>query len=108
MSIAYTWFVDQIKITQTPKPNFVSEVSWGLRATDGIKKSVVQSNLSFENLSSTFVPYENLTEEIVLGWVQEKLGNLMVQSYQDSLRKQIEPSAEIVNISQTATLPWSI
>ena len=108
MSITYTWFVDQIKITQTPEPDFVTEVGWGLRATDGIKKATVQSNLNFEHLSSTFVPYENLTEEIVLGWVQEKLGNSMVESYQESLKKQIERPEEIINTFQTATLPWSI
>jgi hypothetical protein len=106
MSITYTWFIDQIKINQNLKPNFVTEVSWGLRATDEIKKAVVQSNLNFEQLSSVFVPYESLTEEIVIKWVQEKLGNQMIESYKDSLKLQIESSVETVKTSQAVTLPW--
>lgn len=106
MSITYTWFIDQIKTAQIPEANFVTEVNWGVRATDGVQKFVVQSNLSFNHLFGVFVPYEQLTEEMVIGWVKEKLGAEMVADYENSLEKQIKGINKIPSLTVTP-LPWA-
>jgi pullulanase/glycogen debranching enzyme len=108
MAITYTWSVSKIKTLQEPQSNFVSSIDWTLVAKDGDLKAFTQNNIDLESSSDTFTPYEQLTEEIVIGWVKEKLGEEMVLDYQNSLAQKIEeinnPPAE----AQNTTLPWVI
>jgi hypothetical protein len=47
------------------------------------------------------IPYANLTPEIVIGWVQDRLN---VEEIEDSLQAQLDEK----NVQTTATgLPWS-
>jgi len=108
MTITYTWSVSKMKTLQEPQSNFVSSVDWTLVAKDGDLKVFTQSNIDLDPSSNTFTPYEQLTEEIVIGWVKEKLGEEMVLDYQNSLAQKLEeinnPPAE----AQNTPLPWVI
>lgn len=39
--------------------------------------------------ATDFIPYENLTEEIVLGWLKSQLGEEAVTNLEESLQNQI-------------------
>jgi hypothetical protein len=60
------------------------------------------------------IPYEDLTEDLVIGWVQEKLGGAdKVKQIENALdaRKQIENAldariAEQINPSKINGVPW--
>lgn len=109
MATTFTWSISQMATIQAPQPNYVVEVIWTLIAADG-QYGVTCSNRQIFNVveSETFVPYADLTEAIVLGWVQSALGvsgiataEAQAQWYID---KQINPPTEI---PQNTPLPWA-
>ena len=52
---------------------------------------------------SELIPFDNLTEELVISWVQDKLGEEQVASIQSSLISQIE---EQKTPSKLSGVPW--
>ena len=109
MATTFTWSIDQMSTLQNPQPNYVVEVVWSLKAVDG-QYGVMCSNTQMFSVveSETFVPYAELTEAIVLGWVQSDLGasgiaaaEAQAQGYID---RQINPPTEL---PQNTPLPWS-
>lgn len=57
--------------TATP-PEFVIECGWRCSVTDGAFSGTVYSTCSFTQAAEsdgTFIPYEALTQEQVLGWI---------------------------------------
>ena len=106
MTIEYEWFIDQIKTLQTPEPNFVTHVNWRVMATKEGEKAVSQGGITLGKVSETFVPYEQLTETIVIGWVKDTLGENMVNDIIESLKEQLEPSKPIIETPQQKPLPW--
>lgn len=106
MSIEYEWSIDRIKTLQTPEPNFVTKVSWRLMATKEGIKAVSQSEVEINSVSETFIPYEQLTEQQVVNWVKNSLGEEMVNDIIESLKKQLEPSQPTYETPQQTPLPW--
>lgn len=79
---------------------------WNVGARDGDYFVSAYGSISFTpNSSATdFVPYENLTEEIVIGWVKASLGEETVAAYESSLEARI---VEDKNPSKLSGLPWN-
>ena len=53
--------------------------------------------------SPDFVPYENLTEEIVLGWVKEQLTDLKVSQIEGQLASVLDQK---INPTTSVGRPW--
>ena len=53
-----------------------------------------------------FIPYEDLTEEIVIGWIKETLGESEIYSIEESLARQIEHQKNPPPTPQVTPLPW--
>lgn len=74
MAIAHTWAIREL-VQLNDNSGTVVHVGYSVDSTDGNVST--QSNGSVEletgNIEN-FVSYESLTEEIVLDWVKEKLG----------------------------------
>ena len=110
----WTWYVSSMyTVKEIPnKPDYVAMITWRLIGTDGVHKSDVGNNAVFEEISSDtdFVPYENLTEEMVLGWVQAQLGEEGIAFYKAKAQAEIDAkAAPIVNPAtpEFKPLPWS-
>lgn len=57
--------------------------------------------------SDLFIPFDQLTEQIVLGWVQNKLGQDGVESLERAHDDQIAQQISVVALSEIKTgLPW--
>jgi hypothetical protein len=114
----FTWSIDRISTFQEPEPNYVSEVTWTLMGVNdtpvpdtsiGIGENYVATvgaRTTLVATESTFVPYAELTEEIVIGWLQNTLGvegvnnaKAQVQAYID---RMISPPA----VPLDTPLPW--
>ena len=108
MATTFTWSIDQMETIQSPQPNYVVEVVWSLKAVDG-QYGVMCSNTQMFNVvaSETFIPYAELTEAIVLGWVQDALGASGVAAAEAQAQwyidRQINPPTEI---PKNTPLPW--
>ena len=99
----YTWQTLALYTTDfANQQGYVVNVRYIVTATDGIYNSDFQNSASFEELVNDpdYIPYANLTNAIVMGWVQTQLGPDQVQGLYTYLDQQIENQ---INPPQTPT-----
>ena len=107
MATTYTTTINSMFTLNTPDPDYVVNVLFTVSGTDGTHTASIDGNIQFaqEAKESGFIPYANLTEAIVLGWINEATDNQA--NYYANIDGQI---ASIVNppISpQNTPLPWA-
>jgi len=102
----YTTIITNMYTVSTPDPDYVVNVLFTVTGTDGTNTASIGGNCQFtSNQESVFIPYADLTEEIVLKWINEATDNQV--NYYANIDGQI---ASIVNppVSPANTpLPWS-
>jgi hypothetical protein len=111
MALTYTWAVTSLKkTTDGSVDNFVVQSTWTCTGTDEDGDSGVFNGATPFPLDSldpaTFIPYEDLTEADVIGWIQA----VVVGSYKDHVDAQInkqialikDPVVDVPN----GELPW--
>ena len=93
---------------QQPNPNYVVSVAWMVEGTDGTYSARNGSNTTFDpQQESSFVPYDQLTEEMVIGWVQANLGEQGVADYESQIQSQINAISNPPDTPQSQPLPWA-
>ena len=112
MSITYTWAIDRIgRKSSSTIQNAIVQTHWKLTGTneDGVSGTFVGAT-PFDLATvdpNNFVPYEDLTEEMVLGWIQSVVNS--DQDYRDHIDRRI--AEEIEDAAQPTTeissgFPW--
>lgn len=105
MAITYTWTVTGVKTTtQGQFSNAVVQTYWKKIGTDENGNEGVFSGatpLSAADVEpGEFVPFDQLTEEIVLGWIQSSINNNTAytdhinQKIADEIQKKMDPVVE--------------
>ena len=108
MSTTYTWTIAQMYTLQQPDPNYVVNALWILTGTDGTTTASISGGTMFDsNQSSTFIPYDQLTEAIVIGWVQASLGEQGIANYEANVQGQINSILNPPVSPQNTPLPWA-
>ncbi len=110
MAITYTWKVTGVKTkTEDGNTDAVVQTYWTKTGTDENGNTGTFSGATpFSSLNmpegSTFVPFAELTEEIVLGWIQD----IVVGNYEEHVNAQIakQISDKITPVTEPA-LPWA-
>ena len=108
MPNTYTWSINRMDCypTQGENTDVVFAVYWTLSGTDGATEcSTYGSTQIALNPSDTFVPFAQLTQEQVIGWVKEALGDDGVAGREDAIAYQITQAA--APTTMTPALPWS-
>lgn len=104
----YTWKVDQIHTLQQPNENYVVQVKWTLTGTkNGIVRVISDQAKIIADESTTFVPYANLTEEIIVEWVKAALGEQRIEDYKAALEKKISSALDLAQVPKSTSLPWA-
>jgi hypothetical protein len=81
---------------------FVVTVHYNVGATDGTYQASTYGTTSYtQTPGETYIPYEDLTQAVVVGWVQEALGKDTVEA---SLQGQIDM---LKHPLQESGLPWA-
>jgi hypothetical protein len=81
---------------------FVVTVHYNVSATDGTYNANTYGTVSYtQQPGETYIPYDDLTQDIVVGWVQNALGKDTVEA---SLQGQIDAQ---INPVQESGLPWA-
>ena len=94
----YTWSINQME--RLTSDGFVVTVHYNVSATDGNYSASTYGTCGYTQESESFIPYEDLTQELVVGWVQDSLGKETVEA---SLKSQIDAQKSPV---QQSGLPW--
>ena len=104
----YTWQVDSMYTLQTPDPDYVVIAMWTLTGVDGAVTASIQGNSTFNSQAEPqFIPYDQLTEDIVIGWVQTGLGPIGVSNFEANVQGQIDSINNPPVSPQNTPLPWS-
>jgi len=108
MATTYTWTVNQMYTLQQPDPNYVVNVLWTLTGVDGTTTADIGGSSRFDsNQSGTFIPYDQLTEAIVIGWIQTQLGEVGISNFEANVQGQINSILNPPVSPQNTPLPWS-
>ena len=99
MANTYNWKINALdaKVSVGDNENVVYTVHWGLIATSENEEHTV-SNIGTHGVeydADNFVPYEDLTEEIVIGWLEEGLDvDSMKEGLDSILAEKITPKVK--------------
>ena len=93
----YTWQV--VNMDRKSADGFVTTVHYNVSAVDGEFTASTYGTVGYAE-EGAFTPYSQLTEAVVVGWVQTSLGKDTVE---DSLAAQIDAQKNPVSESG---LPW--
>jgi len=105
----YTWTVTNMYTLQQPDPNYVVNVLWELTGVDGGYTATISGNTVFSSSqTSNFIPYDQLTRDIVIGWVQADLGATGVANCEAIVQGMLNIKMNPPPVPQNTPLPWSV
>jgi len=114
--IQYTWTTNRLYTLNLPtESNYVVNVEYSVLAVDD--STTPSTEASFTSLYATFtiieddpnyVPYDELTNDIVMGWVKNQMGANGVTSIEESLNGQIQTILNPPPIPQDTPLPFNV
>jgi len=107
MSTQFTWTVDTMYTLDTPEPGFVVNVLWILTGVDGQYTANIGGNTQFTMQEGAFIPYDQLTQAQVIGWVQDALGVDGVANTEACVQGQINSLINPPVSPQNTPLPWN-
>ena len=103
----YVWTIDAMYTVQQPDPNYVVNVLWTLTGDQNGTVASIGGNTQFDSQqSSPFIPYDQLTQDIVIGWVQAALGPDGIANYEANVQGQINSILNPPVSPQNTPLPW--
>lgn len=96
----YLWTINQMD--RLTADGFVVVVHYNVSATDDTYQASTYGTTSYtQTPGETYIPYADLTQAVVVGWVQEALGKDTVEA---SLQGQIDA---LKNPVQESGVPWA-
>jgi hypothetical protein len=96
----FNWQIVQME--RLTSDGFVVTVHYNVSATDDTYQASTYGTTSYtQTPGETYIPYADLTQDIVVGWVQAVLGKDTVEA---SLQSQIDAQKNPV---QESGLPWT-
>ena len=100
----YSWSVNAMYTLDTPEPGFVVNVLWKLTGVDGQYTASIDGNTQFDSTQgSIFIPYAQLTEATVLGWIPAE----QIASAQACVQGQIDSMITPPVSPENTPLPWA-
>ena len=102
----YTWKIESLDCKPDGEAKIVSCIHWRLKGDNGTNTTEVYGSQVIENnTENTFIDYEALTKNQVIGWVQESMGIDAVTKLQESIDSQLEALANPPIVKPP--LPWA-
>jgi hypothetical protein len=101
MATTTTWKIANLE--RETEDGFVFTAHYTVTADDGTYTSGAYGSIGFER-PDNLIPFSQLTEETVVGWVKEKFGEEKVTEIEAALQSQID---EQKHPSKAAGVPWA-
>ncbi len=98
MATTYDWKIAQME----RKPDdYITIVHWRVTGDDTVNTASAYGTISFtQEPDETIVPFDQITEAMVWGWVDEKMDRAEVEA---NVQKQLD---ELANPPMISGLPW--
>ena len=101
MATTFTWAIANLE--RETADGFVYTAHYTLNAEDGTYSAGAYGSLGLER-PDNLIPFDDLTEEMVVGWVKEKLGAEKVDEVEAALQAQLD---EKHAPTKAAGVPWA-
>lgn len=101
----FTTTITAMFTLQQPDPNYVVNALWRVTGVDGTHTAYIDGNTTFKSSQQQgpVVPYADLTEAIVLGWIPAQDISNAQACVQGQIDSQITPPVS----PQDTPLPWA-
>jgi len=100
----FTTTITAMYTLQQPDPNYVVNAIWQVTGVDGSNTASIGGNTQFDSQQATpFIPYDQLTEAVVIGWIPESAITSAQACVQGQIDSMITPPVSPAN----TPLPWS-
>ena len=104
MATTFTTTIVSMYTLQQPDPNYVVNAIWEVTGVDGDNTASIGGNTQFSSQQSdTFIPYAQLTEATVIGWIPEQDISNAQACVQGQIDSMITPPVSPAN----TPLPWA-
>jgi hypothetical protein len=100
MATTFTWHIANLE--RETADGFVMTAHYTMTAEDGTYSSGAYGSLGFER-PDKLIPYADLTEQMVIGWVQDAFGAEKVTEIEAALQAQLD---EQRHPSKASGMPW--
>lgn len=102
--ITFTTRITAMYTLQQPDPNYVVNALWEVTGVDGANTASIGGNTQFNSADQvgTFIPYDQLTEATVIGWIPES----QIASAQACVQGQIDSMITPPVSPANTPLPW--
>lgn len=101
----FTTTINAMYTLQQPDPNYVVNVLWTVTGVDGQYTAEIGGNTQFDSSQApeNFIPYNELTPQIVTGWIPPE----QIASAQACVQGQIDSMINPPVSPANTPLPWS-
>ena len=106
----YTWAVTALYTeTVNDEIDYVVIANYTVVGVDDTYSAELSNIARFSTASVTpFVPYQDLTEAIVIGWIQDELGVDGVSNLEACIQGQIDSQINPPVVPVNTPLPWAL
>jgi hypothetical protein len=100
----FTTTINSMYTLQQPDPDYVVNVLWTVTGVDGAHTASIGGNTQFNSSQAPeiFIPYDQLTEATVLGWIPANQIDSAQACVQGQINSMITPPVSPAN----TPLPW--
>ena len=98
----FTWHIAQLE--RETADGYVFTAHYTVDASDGTYSAGAYGSIGFERPEDDMIPFADLTEEIVIGWVKDKFGDEKVAEVEAALQSQLDEQRAP---SKASGLPWA-
>jgi hypothetical protein len=104
MATTFTTRITAMYTLQQPDPNYVVNAMWEVIGVDGTNTASISGNTQFNSADQVgaFIPYDQLTEATVIGWIPESAMSSAQANVQGQINSLITPPVSPAN----TPLPW--
>ena len=105
MATTFTTRITAMFTLQQPDPNYVVNALWEVAGVDGTYAASIGGNTQFNSADQVgaFIPYDQLTEATVIGWIPESA----ITSAQQCVQGQIDSMITLPVSPEAQPLPWA-
>jgi len=103
MANTYTWHIAQLERETSDGYVFTAHYTVDAKSDDAVYSAGAYGSLGLERPEGDLIPYSELTEDVVVAWVLQKLGDEKVLEIHAGLDSQIN---EQRSPNKAAGVPW--
>lgn len=101
ITTSFTWAVANLE--RETQDGYVYTIHYTVSANDGTYSAGAYGSLGLERPEGELIPFSELTEALVIGWVKDKFGEEKVAEIESALQAQLD---EQRNPTKAAGVPW--